>query len=286
MDWFILALGSAIFHTLFTLLIKIAAKEERPENIALSSRIFAAIFLTLIFIYFPLEISFNLNFIIFTLATALLGTAATILYAYSLKKTDMSLVVPLLGMTPVILCVIAILFLGEKVTLYNFLGIMLVSSGIYFLNLKNLKEVLDPLKSLVKKQGSRLALLVALIYAFSASFDKLAIQSSNALFFVLVYNWISSFTTYFYTLIKKTDPLDFFKNRPIISVSLGIVSALILISQMCAISLGNVSFVIPVKRMSAVFSVIAGYIYFKETKFKQRLFGSCLIVVGVSLLVL
>jgi len=55
---------------------------------------------------------------------------------------------------------------------------------------------------------------------------------------------------------------------------------------MCAISLGNVSFVIPVKRMSAVFSVIARYIYFKETKFKQRLFGSCLIVVGVSLLVL
>ena len=86
--------------------------------------------------------------------------------------------------------------------------------------------------------------------------------------------------------MKKTDPLDFFKKRPIISVSLGIVSALILISQMCAISLGNVSFVIPVKRMSAVFSVIAGYIYFKETKFKQRLFGSCLIVVGVSLLIL
>jgi len=83
---------------------------------------------------------------------------------------------------------------------------MLVSSGIYFLNLKNLKEVLDPLKSLVKNQGSRFALLVALIYAFSASFDKLAIQSSNALFFVLVYNWISSFTTYFYTSIKRQIP--------------------------------------------------------------------------------
>ena len=285
MEWFVLALCSAIFHTLFTLLIKIAANNEKPENIALASRIFAAIFLTLIFIYFPLEINFNFNFIVFTSITAILGTIAMILYAHALKKADMSLVVPLLGMTPVILCIIAILFLGESVTLSNFLGIILVSIGIYFLNLKNLKDVLNPLKALVKNQGSKLALLVALIYAFSTSFDKLAIQSSNALFFVLVYNWISSFTTYFYTSIKRTNPLDFFKKKPIISLSLGVVSALILIFQMSAVSLGNVSFVIPVKRMSAVFSVVAGYIYFKETKFKQRLFGSCLIVAGVSLLV-
>ncbi len=52
-------------------------------------------------------------------------------------------------------------------------------------------------------------------------------------------------------------------------------------SQMTALSLTLVAYVIAIKRTSAVFSVILGWAIFRERGFKARLLGSSIMLLGV-----
>ena len=62
---------------------------------------------------------------------------------------------------------------------------------------------------------------------------------------------------------------------------LGLLSALTLISQLTAINMTLVAYVISIKRLSAVFSVLFGYWLFKEKNIKERLLGVIIMVIGV-----
>jgi drug/metabolite transporter (DMT)-like permease len=65
---------------------------------------------------------------------------------------------------------------------------------------------------------------------------------------------------------------------------LGILSGMGLIVEMTAISLYLVTYVIAVKRLSTVQSVIWGHFFFKEQGIKERLFASSVILAGVLLI--
>ena len=64
---------------------------------------------------------------------------------------------------------------------------------------------------------------------------------------------------------------------------LGLFTALGLISQMLAINIGLVPYVIAIKRLSIVFGVIVGAVVFKEKDLKLRLCGAIIMLAGVFL---
>jgi len=55
---------------------------------------------------------------------------------------------------------------------------------------------------------------------------------------------------------------------------------------MLAINLTLVAYVISIKRLSIIFSVIFGFLLFKEKGFKERLTGAIIMVLGVILITL
>jgi len=56
-------------------------------------------------------------------------------------------------------------------------------------------------------------------------------------------------------------------------------------SHMVAISLAKVAYVISIKRMSLIIGVLYGYLFFKEEKIRDRLFGAFLMFIGFVLVV-
>ena len=67
---------------------------------------------------------------------------------------------------------------------------------------------------------------------------------------------------------------------------MGLFSGLGMVSQMTALQLALVSYVISIKRTSAIISVCWGHWIFKEKGFKERLWGTVLMVIGVLLIAL
>lgn len=57
-------------------------------------------------------------------------------------------------------------------------------------------------------------------------------------------------------------------------IPIGLFGTLTVISQMLAINLTLVAYVISIKRTSAVMSVVFGYLIFKERGFKEKLTGA------------
>ena len=63
-------------------------------------------------------------------------------------------------------------------------------------------------------------------------------------------------------------------------IPIGFFCALTVIFQMLAVSLTLVAHVIAIKRTSTVMSVLWGFLVFKETRFKERLLGRELWLLG------
>ena len=55
--------------------------------------------------------------------------------------------------------------------------------------------------------------------------------------------------------------------------------------QYTAVERGPVAYVMAIKRTSILMSVIAGSLFFKEGGFKERVLGTCVMLIGVIVLV-
>lgn len=216
-----------------------------------------------------------------------LNILATIFYMKAIKHTDLSLTVPLVTFTPLFLLITSPLIVGELPDLSGLLGVLLIVLGSYLLQINTRRQgILTPFKSLLKQQGPRYMLLVAFIWSISASIDKIGVQSSTPIFWVFSVSTMVTILLIPFLLIQKkhqqtpTTPTSSWSTIKIL-MPIGIVYAIVLYTQMTAISLSLVSYVISIKRMSVIFSVVWGALIFKETGIKERLIGVIIMIAGV-----
>lgn len=211
---------------------------------------------------------------------------AMILYTKALKVSPISLTTPFLALTPLFLIVTAYIILGEKVSMYGLSGIVLMAVGSYTLNFHRIGyDVLEPFKTALREKGIGMMIVVAFIFSITASFGKLAIEHSSPVFF-------GSF--YFILLTLLFTPIAYFRSRGGMTIkkqdllplaSTGVTYAMMIIFHMIAMSMTNVAYMISVKRTSLLFSVLYGYLLFREEKITERAIGASIMFTGFVLLV-
>jgi uncharacterized membrane protein len=74
--------------------------------------------------------------------------------------------------------------------------------------------------------------------------------------------------------------------KPFDLVATGFLEAVTCVCQMYALSVAIVPYVVAVKRMSAVFAVLLGWLVLREGRMRERLAGAALMVLGVFLIAL
>ncbi|MBI5195157.1 MAG: EamA family transporter [Nitrospirae bacterium] len=223
-----------------------------------------------------------------------LEITTVILYTKALKVSPMSLTMPFLAFTPLFLILISYVILGEKVSLSGAIGIILITGGSYVLNIHKARYALiEPVKAMLKEKGSVMMIIVAAVFSVTSTLGKLAIEHSSPVFFGSFYIVL---VTALFTPIAIGKNRDRFekthtgiiitKKDIILLILMGASYSLMIIFHMVAISLTKVAYMISVKRMSLIFSIIYGYILFKEEKIVVRFFGGVMMLAGVVLIVL
>lgn len=214
---------------------------------------------------------------------------AMILYVKALKVSPLSLTLPFLSLTPAFLIVIPYLVLGEKVSLLGGIGVLFIAGGGYTLNIGEFKKgIFEPFAAIRREKGSLFMIAVALIYAFTSSLGKMAIEHSSPIFFGVTYfTALAVFLTPF-ALYKGRDELlaAFHKGAFRASVFPGIFYSAMIISHMVALSMTEVAYMISVKRLSLLIGVFYGYLFFRESGIKGRSLGTALMITGFVLITL
>lgn len=207
------------------------------------------------------------------------------LYIKALRVSPMSLSLPFLAFTPVFLIGIGWLILGEKPTPFGALGIALIAAGGYVLNLRHFRYgILEPVRAIFRERGSVLMLLVAFIYAFTASLLKLGINHSSAIFYGVVYFTVLPLA-YAPLALPRLGKTPLSRSDIAYLAAAGLMMALMVITHVLAVSLTEVAYMVAVKRTSLLFSVLFGCLIFREGALGERTAGAVLMVAGFAVVV-
>ena len=281
MSWFLYAVLAAFCLSTADALSKKALKETDERVVAWVRFGFALPFLILFML--PAEIPLLDRTFWKTLCMLVpLEIAAILLYLKAIKTSPLSLTIPFLSLTPIFLIITSFLMLGELPDRSGVIGIFFITGGAYFLNLhQGKKGILAPLRSVVKEKGSLMMIGVAFIYSITSSLGKIATLHSSPLFFGMFYTLVLTTVltpVVFSGVIKIT-----FNFRPQLKTFLliGFFYALMTIGHYQAIERVEVVYMISVKRMSLVFSVLYGGLIFHEENIRERMAGTLVMIMGV-----
>jgi drug/metabolite transporter (DMT)-like permease len=284
--WFILAIATALCVATGDALTKKFFGRFSPYDMAVASSIYSLPFLVVYIFFIPIP---QLDSVFWWVASVLipLDTFAFYLYMKAIKLSPLSLSIPFLSFTPVFMILTGFIVLGEVPNSWGIIGIGFVVAGSYLLNVTQLKYgCFAPLRAILREPGSILMLVVAFIYSFLAVLGKKAIQHSSPLFFGFFYLAALDITTLiFFSFLEKIRWRDILK-VPVKGLSVGLMLFLHAFFHCLAINMIEAVYMIAVKRMSILFSVVYGWILFKESDIGARMLGALLMFAGVVFIIL
>jgi|AP12_2_1047962.scaffolds.fasta_scaffold02904_2 drug/metabolite transporter (DMT)-like permease len=223
--------------------------------------------------YWSFLISLPLNFIPF------------FIYMKAIRTSPLSLTLPYLAFTPAFMIFTGFAFLGEIPNPWGLVGIVITCVGGYVLNLEpGRHSFLAPIKAVFRETGSWLMLIVALIFSFGAVIGKKGILHSSPLFFTMTFFGALSFLTLVLLLALGKIDLKTFRDDWTNGMVAGALFFVHALSHGLAISMVNASYMISVKRLSALIGIIYGRLFFKEKDIAVRFAGACLMLVGAVLI--
>ncbi len=283
MMWLPIAFGVALFDSLKNVLAKKTLQNIDEYIVAWANSFFSAIFLIPIFFFGVPEI--KPMFFVGLIVSGTLNIAALIFFMKSIKSGDLSKTVPLTTLSPLLLLITSPLIVGEFPSFWGILGMISIVTGAYLLNFrKGETDYLAPFKSIVKEKGPRYMLIVVLIWAISANFDKIAVINSSPMFYSFAVQSYIGVLMLFFVIPRYRETPETFRHNLKALIGVGFFSTLTIICHMIALSLTIVPYVISIKRTNSILSVLFGKIFFNEGQLKERLVAATLMFIGVLLI--
>ena len=139
MKLYLLIFLAILFWGIWGFTGKLATNHNSPAVVTLATNLLFALFsLTLIFSIRnqTTPIIWSSPAILWIVLTAVFGVAATIIFYMALSESPSSKVVALTATYPIITVILATIFLGERLSGIQILGILLSASGVYLLMAK------------------------------------------------------------------------------------------------------------------------------------------------------
>ena len=282
--WVLFAFLSAIFAGMTSILAKCGIKKT-DSNVATFIRTLVVLPLSLL-----MAVIVNPNFslgavssktLVFLVLSGLSTGASWLCYFRALSKGDINKVVPIDKSSTVLTIILAVIFLGERVTVYKTLGVVFIAIGTLLMIEK---------KDTEKKSEGEGWLIYALLSAFFASLTtilgKIGIEGVESNLgtairtaVVIVMSFIMVAFTGKTGEIKKIDK----KELGFILLS-GLSTGASWLCYYKALQDGEASIVVPIDKLSILVTIAFSYIVFKERLNKKAMLGLVMIVFGTLVL--
>ncbi len=284
--WILFATLNPISESLRSLVIKKTSRNVEPIVLTWANNIIPVLIFPFIMFLTGTEIKMNSQFLYGFSIAGVIQIIASVVYMRAIANGEISSVMPMLSFSPLFLLLSGPLIIGEFPNGQGLAGVLLVVSGSYLLNLDLKKmNILGPFKAILKDKGTRLMLFVALLWGISGPFDKISITNSSVLQHVtftnlLIFIVITSYMIY----RRKFDFSHMNKSKKNLLLVSGFTTASYFFHY-SAMALTLVAYVVAMKRMAGMFSVVLGAVFLNEPNLKQKLLGSFVMFLGVLLII-
>lgn len=284
MQWYILIIISAILISFSEIIKKKILRYEHSTEFSTTY----SLVITLLMVPFISYLDLNLPSFIITLlfVKSILLLVSSLLFMKAMKHNELSQIIPLKNLSPIFLMILAFFLLNEHITTTKTLGAVIIMASAYLLEKETLKK-----ENMFKNKYFIYVLLSMIFVSFAAVIDKFIIKFTNiytAIFipFLLmsIYLLIIQFTVYngFKDIIHS---LKFGKYWILISAVTILLSDYTYFSSV-AIQGTLISLIIPLRRVSTLFSTILGGALYHEKFFVDRVAVCIFMLMGVYLLVI
>lgn len=291
LNWFWLSLLFALWTSISISIVKRLTKTSDPLFVILVGNAFIIPFmLILIFVLGGIP-TISPQFYFLILATTIFETIATISSFVAISLSPISLISPMSSFNPVFTTIIAGITIGEVPSFMKLIGILTVILGAYLLNASDIKGgILTPFKKLFTNRGVLLFLLANFMWAITPIFQKQAIFQTtpvNPLFVSFFGVLLVSISVLPFVIFKKIDnPIEQIRKNLKWYILIGPCATLALWAAFTAFSLQNLGLVTSVFKLSVLFTILWGLLFFKEKRIWERLLGAGVMIAGTLLLIL
>ncbi len=285
------ALGLVIFSALMHSSYNFLYKRSAVKPIYLWSMFSVSVFIMTLFglLFKPDYITPTPHVLIFAASAAVFFTLYQLFTgkAYSMKEGDLSVTYPLSITAPLYIPFLAYIFLGERITLTMFFGILIALVGTYVIQMDTSILNFSLKKIDFRKRHVRYAAFAGFIYSFGAIIDKVGVDRSG--FFLYTY-WVVVFMFVYMSINIVANPelrrqmFVCFKGAPYIVLLGGVILTLSFLSYRFALMFAYVSAVSGARQISSLFGVLMGIFFLKEPYGPIRVAATLLIITGIMLI--
>ena len=282
--WIILAIGSAIFAGLASVLAK-CGLQDMDSTVATAYRTF----MVMLFICAVAFISGSFAGLdsisdrswTFLILSGFTTGASWLCFFKALQLGNVNKVVPVDKTSNVLAIFLAITILGEMLSPIGFVGVALILIGtLMMITKKDIKEVNERNSWLLFALGS------AIFTALTSTLGKIGVEDVDPILgtairtvVVVIMTWTMAFA-----LKKKDQMRNLERKEVLISILFGIVRGVSWICFFSALQIGPASIIVPIDKLSILVAVLFSYLIFKEKLTKKSAIGLAGIVAGTLLL--
>lgn len=293
-------LGFALVSALFLGLYDVSKKQSLKENAVIPVLWFNTLFCSLLMLPFTL-LSWKTGLLdgsIFYVPTAgwelhrLLMIKAFIVLGswifgyFGMKHLPITLFGPINATRPIIVLLGGLLLFGERLNLYQWIGVIIAVISFYLLSVSGKKEGI----TFYKNKWVFCVIMATILGAVSALFDKYLLGRFNNMF---VQAWSNFYQLALMTVILftlwwptryKTTPFQW--KWPIIFIAVFLTLADYAYFVSLAQSASMVSIVSMIRRSSVIVSFLCGALLFHEKNLKSKVIDLILVLLGLFFLLI
>ncbi len=221
--------------------------------------------------------------VLLALIAAALGQFGSYFYMEAMERGSVSMVGSVVASYPIMVIVVAILFLSETPTIIQLAGVVLVTSAMIALSYMHGRSADS--SSYIGKWFP-LTIAAVILYGFCSIFMKLALDQMPPLLFVGMYAFVMPPTVlgyYWYKGVRLKKILPTWSTSLVIGIIASEIAQIGFFTEVLSADMGPASIVFPLVAASPVIVVILAYAFLKERLTRNETILIALVLAGILL---
>ena len=261
-------------------------KKLAVENSSLTINFYTYILLSLCclpFINLVFNQSYSLYFWFIVFMCGFLCTLGILCIIKAINIGELSVVGPINSYKSIVGLVASLLLLREIPSLFGLFGIFLIICGSKFIFVSS-KEGFS--FKLFKRKDIQFRLIALILTGIEAAFLKQIIIMSSVEAGFILWCFMGAFWSFIFLLFTKKNFALTKKSNYFSVIFIALCLGLMQYSTNFVFEKMNVAYALALFQLSSLVTVFLGYEVFKEKNFKEKIIGTCIMIIGSCFIIL
>ncbi len=285
MVWLAFSLGAAVFVGLKNVWTRSFAASIEARTMVLATFLFTGV-LSLVYLVLTGMPAVDPRFYWSIVGASLVDALAVTLLTKAIFTADLSDAYPLVALTPVFALVTSFFILGEAPSLTGLVGVVVIVVGAYLLRVEGAREsIFEPFRLLMRDRGARYMMLTALLFSVMGPLFKTAMHASSAGLALTASQWLTTLWLALVYLVGGTlrGTVREIRENFWPLAGLSVTNFMQAIFTFLGFQFAFVAYVASVKRLGILFTVLFGYLAFREKGALRGAAAGLVMLAGVIL---